>query len=218
MRSLLLTCLAVFALSLSSAANAWESHKKPEAAGADPTSETVKVVRWEGSTDIDMLKQVRSDIESATAKDSKIKTLRVSIVSGGGPVITSLEIARLVRDASDKGLVVEFHAEALCASGCTFVLAAGTPGHRYISKWALFLVHPPQGGGMFGAPVCIEHVDEPKTQEDKITDVLFDLMRDSYVRYTGQKPEDVEKWLTCGNELAGAGAMAVSLHIADVAE
>jgi len=128
-----------------------------------------------------------------------------------------LEIARLVRDASDKGLVVEFHAEALCASGCTFVLAAGTPGHRFISKWALFLVHPIQGGG-FGGGSCIEHSDNPKTQDEKAINAIYDLMRDSYVRYTGQTPAQVEVWLTCGNEQVGGGALAVTLNIADVAE
>lgn len=195
----------------------WEVHKKPT--GSDPKSDTVKSVRWEGSTDIDMLKQVRDDLTSATAADSKIKTLRVSILSGGGPVITSLEIARLVRDTTERtGLIVEFHAEALCASGCTFVLASGTPKHRFISRWALFLVHPPQGGSMFGAPTCIEHVDEPKTQDDKVTNALFDLMRDGYVRYTGQAPADVERWLTCGNEQVGNGELAVRMHIADASE
>ncbi len=195
--------------SISFGLNAWETHKKADVAAAT-SPETVKSVRWEGGTDLDMLKQARTDLEDAK-RDTKIKTLRVDLTSPGGPVLTSLEIARLVRDASDGGLIVEFHAVALCASGCTFVLAAGTPGHRYISKWALFLVHPPQGQG------CIEHADDAKTQEDKINNVMFDLMRDSYVRYTGQPPAEVEIWLTCGHEQAGNGTLAVTLHIADAA-
>ena len=60
-----------------------------------------RFVRWEGVTDLDMLKQVRADLDAAV-KD-RVKTLRVTLTSPGGPVITSLEIARLVRDASDKG-------------------------------------------------------------------------------------------------------------------
>jgi ATP-dependent protease ClpP protease subunit len=158
-----------------------------------------------------MLKQVRSDL--TFDKDSKVKTLRVALASGGGPVFTSLEIARLVRDASDKGLVVEIHAEMMCASGCTLVLASGTPNHRFISKWALFLVHPPQSDGG-----CVQHVDVPKTQEEKVTNVLFDLMRDAYVRFTNQSKDDVEKWLTCGNENVGNGQLAVTLHVADAVE
>lgn len=202
--------LLAASLALCTPALAWA----PEHVSASP--DTIKSVRWEGQTDIDMLKQVRADIESAS--DGKIKTLKVALVSPGGPVITSLEIARLIRDTTERtGLVIEIHAEALCASGCTFVLASGTPQHRFISKWALFLVHPPQGGG-FGEASCISHVDNPKTQQDKITDVLFDLMRDHYVRYTGASPAEVEEWLTCGNEQVGSGELAVRLNMADATE
>lgn len=178
-----------------------------------PAPDTIKSVRWEGQTDIDMLKQVRADIESATS-DEKIKTLKVTLASPGGPVLTSLEIARLVRDTTERtGLVIEMHVEVLCASGCTFVLASGTPDHRFISKWALFLVHPPQGG-----TGCMSHVDQPTTPEDKITDVILDLMRDHYVRYTGASQADAEQWITCGNEQVGTGDLAVRLNMADATE
>jgi ATP-dependent protease ClpP protease subunit len=203
--------IVVILLGFVSMAHAWE--KKPAGTSATADPDTVKSVRWEGSTDNDMLKLAREAVEAATAKDSKIKVLRVSIISGGGPVITSLEIARLLRDASEKkGLIVEIHAEALCASGCTWVLAAGTPGHRYMSAWALFLVHPPQRSG------CMEYADEAKTEDAKITNALLDLLRDSYIRYTGASKADVEKWLTCGNEQVGRGDLAVKLGFADKAE
>jgi len=181
---------------------------KPHKTVHDP----VRTVRWEGVTDLDMLKQVRADIDSAIA--SNVKILRVYITSGGGPVITSLEIARLVRDTSEQtGMVIEMHAQALCASGCTFVLAAGTPHHRFISRWALFLVHPIQQGGE-----CVVHVDDPKTQDDKATDTILDLMRDHYMRYTGRDKAEVVSWLTCGQEQVGPGALAVSLNMADATE
>jgi len=170
-----------------------------------------RFVRWEGITDLDMLKQVRADLDSA-AKDH-VKTLRVSLTSPGGPVITSLEIARLVRDASDKGLVIEIHAVAICASGCTFVLASGTPKHRFISRWALFLVHPPQQGGE-----CVKRVADPQTPDEKVSDVLLDLMRDHYVRYTGAEPSQAEAWITCGNEQVGNGDLAYKLNMADASE
>lgn len=214
-RALLLWSFVVLTL-CSLQVSAWKTHEHTGA--ADVSSETVKVVRWEGSTDGDMLKQARSDIADATAKDSKIKTLRVSIMSGGGPAFTSMGIARIVREASDKGLIVEIHAEELCASGCTFVLASGTPGHRYMGKYALLLVHGLQDGSMFGTPTCIEHVDAPKTQEEMIDNGLYDLLRDGYARYTGVAPAEIEKWLTCGDERVGTGELAVKMHIADVAE
>jgi ATP-dependent protease ClpP protease subunit len=172
---------------------------------------TTKIVRWEGSTDVDMLRQVRADLDAA--HKARVGTLRVYLTSPGGPVITSLEIARLVRDASDAGLVIEMHAEALCASGCTFVLSSGTPGHRFISRSALFLVHPPQD--MSG---CQSYTPDPQTQDDKVKDTLLELMRDSYMRYTGLPQDLIEFWLTCGNEQVGPGGLAVRLIMADATE
>jgi ATP-dependent protease ClpP protease subunit len=204
----------VVALFLSGSAFAWQQ----EATEAAAAPETVMDVRYEGETDYDMLKQVRSDLERAQAKDSKIKVFRVHVMSPGGPVLTSLEIARMLRDASDAGLTVEIHAVGMCASGCTFLLASGTPGQRYISKYALFLVHPPQRGGMFEGPTCVKHVDKPKTQDDKVTDAILDLMADAYMRYTNHDRATVEGWITCGDERVGNGTLAVTLAIADKAE
>lgn len=178
-----------------------------------------KTVRWEGTTDYSMLKQVREDIASAKNDKSLCLAgcptvdLRVDLASPGGPVIMALEIARIVRDASDAGLVVEIHAAAICASGCTFVLASGTPKHRIISAWALFLVHSMQSDGE-----CVKRPVVPRTQEEKANTVLLNLMRDAYVRFTGQPAAEVEQWITCGDERVGTGELAVQMHIADAVE
>lgn len=172
-----------------------------------------KTVRWEGEINYTMLKRARNDLIDAAGHD-KIKTLRVLITSPGGNAIMSLELARLVRDLSERsGLIVEIHAESLCASGCTFVLAAGTPGHRFISQWALFLVHPPQGENG-----CMAYVPDATTPNDKITNTLLVLMVANYVRYTGRPQAEVEQWATCGNEQVGTGALAVTMGIADAVE
>lgn len=206
----LLTYVVAAAMLLSSTnSRGWELNT----ARASLTPATVKTVRWEGVTDLDLLRQARADLDSAV-RSKRVKTLRVYLTSPGGPVITSLEIARLVRETSEKtGLVVEIHAEALCASGCTFILGSGTPGHRFMSRWALFLVHPMQQDGE-----CVMHVDNPQTPNDKATDVLLDLMRDHYMRYTGRSAAEVELWLTCGHEQVGTGELAVRLNLADAAE
>ena len=164
-----------------------------------------------------MMHKIQNDLK--WAKDEKVKVLKVTLMSPGGPVITSLEAARLVRDASESGLVIEIHAVGLCASGCTLVLAAGTPGKRYISKSALFLLHAVQtGGGFFSAPTCAEYKPEPKDEGERIVNALLNIMRDSYVRFTGKTPLEVEKWLSCGYEIVGSGSEAVGLGVADVLE
>jgi len=199
-----LSILPIGALSVS----AWTTPKASEL-----KTDEVREVRWEGELDLDVLKQVRNDIKYATAKDSKIKVLKVRLLSHGGSAIASLAIAYMVRKASDAGLVVEIHAEAVCASGCTFVLASGTPGRRYITKSTLFLVHPLQANGS-----CISYVEKPTTQEEKIYNTLLLLGRDAYAKYTKRPAAEVEDWLSCGQERAGGGELAVRLGMADAVE
>ena len=209
MKKLLSVILALF---LVSPVFGWEG--KPKSGGA--VKDVIERV-WEGEIDLDMMHKIQNDLK--WAKDEKVKVLKVTLMSPGGPVITSLEAARLVRDASESGLVIEIHAVGLCASGCTLVLAAGTPGKRYISKSALFLLHAVQtGGGFFSAPTCAEYKPEPKDEGERIVNALLNIMRDSYVRFTGKTPLEVEKWLSCGYEIVGSGSEAVGLGVADVLE
>ena len=211
MRAMLAAALLVS--TLFGSASAWDVPKKKAELVAD---ETVQDVTWEDSADLDMLRRVRSDIKSAQ-NDKKIKTLRITLLSPGGPVITSLEIARLVRKASDSGLIMEFHAVGLCASGCTFILAAGTPGKRFITHETLYLVHSLQSGGGFGR-TCGAYTPEPKTEDEKVINALLDMMRDMYMKFSGKDKATVEKWLTCGEEQAGGGELAVKLGLADKVE
>lgn len=182
-----------------------------ELSAASPATGTVKTVRWEGTSGYDMLKQARADIESAKAENAT--TLRVDLFSAGGPVLMGMEIARIMRDASDAGLIVEIHAAAQCASACTFILAAGTTGHRFVSRYTLILVHAAQR-----SDECITRTPKPTSQFEKTDNAILDLMRDHYARYTGVAPKAIEKWLTCGNEQAGEGDLAVRLHLADATE
>lgn len=175
----------------------------PEAGGA---------VLWEGETGLEMLHQVRADLAPLKRGD----ILQVTLVSPGGNVVTSLEIARLVREASDRGVIVEIHATALCASGCTFVLAAGTPGHRFIGVQTLYLVHPIQAG--MGSCVDRKAVEGQTGQDAKILNTLYDFMVASYARYSGHPASEIETWFVCGQEQAGGGVVAVKLGLADRTE
>lgn len=192
---------------------AWETPPTKEEIKPDTS---VKEVLWEGACDLEFMQKARTDIKDAQA-NKDVKTLKVTVISPGGPVITCLETARLMRKAHRMGLKVEVHATALCASGCTFILAAGSPGSRFITREAFFLVHPPQSGGGY-TPECVKYVKEPKTVEDKIKNTLLNQLRDAYVAYTGQPSALVETWLTCDKEIVGGGELAVSMKIADKLE
>lgn len=179
------------------------------------SADKIMEVTWEGEINEEFMRSARRDLRTAT--DGKYKVLKVTLNSPGGSVIESLEIARLIRNTSDRGLIVEIHGVALIASGATWVIAAGTPGSRFISRWALVLMHPPQRGGMFGRS-CVSYVTPAVTEDDKIANAILDLMRDHMVRYTNKDVKEIERWLTCGNEQAGDGTLAVTLGLVDAVE
>jgi len=173
-------------------------------------------VVWEGGTDLDMFHKIQADLATG-------RHLRVQLLSPGGPAVLCLEMARMIRNASDRGQRVEIHGQALVASCGTFILAAGTPGHRYITRTTLFLVHPLQRGGWGDSCVArptVKRRDESLrlvSEEDKIIDSLYYLMEASYVRLTGKDHATVSRWVVCGNETTGA-EQAVAMGIADHVE
>ena len=151
-----LTALLAFLLFLSPLetlfAAEWKTPPKKPAV-AEVAKEEVWAVEWISDLDEDLLKRVKNDI--AYALSEKKKVLQVTLTSGGGSVIWSTEIARQVWQAREKGLIVEIRGVAFVASGATFVLAAGTPGRRFVSEYTLFLVHPPQSAGFLpAATIC----------------------------------------------------------------
>lgn len=173
-----------------------------------------KEIYLEGETGIEMLHQV----QEVLPKMHKGQTLKVKIMSPGGSVVTSLEIARLVREASDRGVIVEIHAIAFCASGCTFVLAAGTPGHRFITKQAVVLVHPIQKSNGYGPTRCVSRIETPMDVDEKMDNLFHDSGVNAYVKYTGKDKTEVLGWLLCKNEQVGFGVKAVEMGIADHVE
>lgn len=165
---------------------------------------------WTGSTDESMLQLVKRDLEAAQG----CRKLVVILLSGGGPVISSLEITRLVKDARRTGLVVEIHGRTLLASGAVFVLAAGSPKHRYILKDSLVIIHGLQSSSWFSL-TCLSIPIDPKTEDDKALVQLYNLMAVDLAESTGYLPEDVMTWFRCGVEAVGGGSVLINFNLAD---
>ena len=170
-------------------------------------------VEWIGEVDDKLLSRITDDINAA--QRDNILLLHASITSMGGTVWDGLAIASRVRGASDGGLTVEITARGYCASACTFILAAGTPGHRLAAPDAFILVHAPWSDGPFGIHQCVTRPDVLATLEDKHAALVLDSVVKAYIRYTGASTSDVEAWLKCDTEHSGFGGEAVELHLAD---
>ena len=168
------------------------------------------VTRWEGMIQADFVQQVRDDLSKAQG----CKVLRVELLSPGGSVIHTLEAVHAMREAEATGLIIEIHGGALIASGATFVLGAGSRGHRYARRFSLALVHGVQRASMF-SQACYEFNPEAKSDEDKITNHLIQMLIQEYALITGKSLGEISEWLKCGNSQIGYGTMLVKLGIAD---
>lgn len=73
------------------------------------------------------------------------------------------------------------------ASSSSFLLAAGTPGHRAALPHARVMLHQPSGGARGQASDLEIHAREILRQREQVQNI--------YARHTGQSTEKVEEWM-----------------------
>ena len=167
-------------------------------------------VEWTGFIGPDMAEQVRRDLEAAKSCD----VLRVSLFSPGGSVFDTLRITGFMENAKEQGLIIEVHGHTLIASGATFVLAAGSAGHRRVAEGTVVLVHGIQAG-WYG---CIDYKPNPETEDQKLLNVIYERMVIEYSKLSGKPIKETWGWLVCSNAQAGDGHLLVNLGLADRVE
>ncbi len=175
-------------------------------------AQDVKQMRIDGVISKEVLDDVRKAV--AEVEKNKMKKLEVGITSQGGDAIAGFTISRVLRKLSNTGVIVEIHASGLCASACTWILASGTPGYRFVDKYTFILVHPVQSYRN-GEVSCVTMKNPPKNVDDRVDNNYLIIARDLYMEFTGHSKETVEAWLTCGREQVGEGQLAVTLGLAD---
>jgi hypothetical protein len=186
--------LALFAFAVFAGLLLWQSSHRCEA-------------EWTGFIGMELRQQAQNDLEAASGCD----VLVVSLYSPGGSVFDTLEMVRLLEQTKRNGLVVEVRGHTLIASGATFLLAAGSPGHRYVEPETLVLIHGIQVG-WYG---CKEHVNDPKEEFDKFFNVMYERLVVEYSRLSGRPIRETWGWLECGNAQAGNGWLLKNLGLAD---
>lgn len=176
-------------------------------------------VKWTGPIEWSFFTKVQVDLDVALT--AKCETLNVALLSPGGSVIWSVETSQEIKRARKKGLIVAIHGRSLVASGATLVLAAGSPGHRFIAHNTLALLHGVQrSGGFMEPPTCVDFRTLPaKADEEAIVLRRILVLIISELSDSVNKPFPVvEQWFRCGKEQAGPGSLLVTLGIADKEE
>lgn len=155
--------------------------------------------------------KVKADL--TRVQENGCKVIQVEVFSPGGSVVSTFEVVRLMQEARQKGLIIETYGRAMVASGATFVLAAGTPGHRYVGRHTFVLIHAPKRG--WGVVECITYVENPTTEDAKIENIIIDKMAEIYSELSGRPFSATKTWVTCGQEQAGGGELLIRLGLAD---
>lgn len=70
-----------------------------------------------------------------------VKHIVVYLNSAGGDLFDGLGFAQLMLELQSRGLTVEVRCYGLAASAAAVILAAGSPGHRYIADCSFVMVH-----------------------------------------------------------------------------
>jgi len=175
--------------------------------------------RWVGEVDKFFAERVRDDLQAA--QEAKCRKLTIVLMSPGGSVIWSVEASQEMKRARAKGLILEIHGRSLVASGATLIIAAGSPGSRFIASNSLTLIHGVQrGGGFLEPPICVDlpSIAMQNNEEAKILRRVLTMIVSELSDSINKKFAEVEQWFRCGKEQAGPGSLLVELGIADKEE
>lgn len=161
-----------------------------------------------GQIDAAMVEKVEKTLVAAKGFMA-CQTIVFEIRSPGGSIFDTLEIVRLMQDAQ-RSMIVETRGRNLIASGATFLLAAGTPGFRFIQSDTTVMVH-----GIQTYSGCMSYQDQPVTENALFINHLIDRLAASYMELTGKPLEVTRSWLDCSRSQIGSGQLAVTLGLAD---
>lgn len=87
-------------------------------------------------------KQIEPELKKL---DIERKRIKIHISSPGGYVAEALAIVGAIEYYKEKGIVFETHVRSLAASAATLISISGSEGHRYINRYATYMIHQPSG-------------------------------------------------------------------------
>jgi len=169
---------------------------------------------WTGSIDDRFEESAKADIQKAELYCDK---LVVDIHSPGGGVFSTLEVVKAMKDARNRGLLIETRGQGIVASGATFLLGAGSPGYRHVRGRGLHLVHGIQRASWLGQS-CVDLVWSPNSDDGWIENHIIKLLATEYALLTGKPVRETLQWLKCKNTQVGNGELMVRLGLADVVD
>ena len=93
-------------------------------------------------------RQLKKLCEKELNRPKKDRTnVKVIISSYGGNVLDFYAMASIMEHYQEKGIIIETHGMGYCMSAGSKLLACGSKGHRYITRYSRVLVHQIQLGG-----------------------------------------------------------------------
>lgn len=98
--------------------------------------------------------------ELRNAVYSNVRGIDINITSTGGYMYVADQIVDLMEVAKANGIIVATYVSSHAYSAASYVAVAGSPGHRYVSPTAEYLIHYGTAGAMFETPKQLRRVVE----------------------------------------------------------
>jgi len=73
------------------------------------------------------------------------KTVKIDLLTSGGSLFGAMGMISIFKDLQAQGKIVEIKAQGIVASAGVLIFLAGTPGHRFIDKYTMLMLHEMAG-------------------------------------------------------------------------
>jgi len=128
--------------------------------------------------------------------------------SPGGEVFEGLGFAQLMLDLQSKGITIEVRCYGLAASAAAIILAAGSPGHRYIADCSFVMVHELWVFKLFSVQSVSQVEKEAKVMR-KVQNAIIQMLANR----TKLSPEELKR--RCAAETWISAQQAIEWGFAD---
>jgi len=137
-----------------------------------------------------------------------VKHIVIYLNSPGGEVFEGLGFAQLMLDLQSKGITIEVRCYGLAASAAAIILAAGTPGHRYIADCSFVMVHELWVFKLFSVQSVSQVEKEAKVMR-KVQNAIIQMLANR----TKLSPEELKR--RCAAETWISAQQAIEWGFAD---
>lgn len=143
-------------------------------------------------------------------KEEERKPIKIIISSYGGVVYDFFAMASMMEYYQEKGIIIETHCQGYVASASCKLLACGSKGHRYITRYAYVLAHQIQTGQWGNMTLQERIADAEQLQKE------WGIIKQFFKKHTKLTDEEIEAMTKYNLDVCYNAEEAVEKGFADI--